>query len=159
MKRICGVLVLCLLAGCASTGDIYKNYEKLGRLENGVNAQQAKIIAQRKLIATEEKDAYRISLPDIKNDPSANKYPGYWFVVFGHNWLEPLSNDALTASYTDLREKVFLVVIDKKTAEVPFVGEWFPQRENDFDWVFHPRAYNKKDPLTLPPGKQSKEVF
>ena len=63
------LLALCFLAGCTSTKAIYKNYDNLVHLENGVNAEQAKIIAQRKLIDTEEKDSYRISFPDIKTGP------------------------------------------------------------------------------------------
>jgi len=153
-----GFLVLCVLSGCTSTKAIYKNYDNL-HIENGVNAQQAKIMAQRILINTEEKDDYRISFPDIKTGLLANKYPGYWFVVFGHNLFEPMSSNALTESYKDLLETEYLVVINKKTGKSPFFGEWYPKRENDFDWVFDQHAYNRKDPLVLPPGKQSKELF
>jgi len=89
----------------------------------------------------------------------AYKYPGYWFVVFGHNWLEPLSVNALTDTYRELMATEYLVVINKKTGRMPFYGEWYPKRENDFDWVFDQHAYNRKDPLILPPGKQSKQLF
>lgn len=153
------LLALCLLTGCTSTQAIYKNYDKIVHNEHGVNAEQAKIIAQKKLINTEEKDSYRISFPDIKTGQLAYKYPGYWFVVFGHNWLEPLSTEALAGTYTELRETEYLVVIDKKTGQVPFFGKWYPKRENDFDWVFDRHAYNRKDPLILKPGRQSKELF
>ena len=153
------LLAFCLFAGCTSTDAVYKNYDHLVRLEDGVNGQEAKIIAQKKLINTEEKDSYRTSYPDIKTSPMARKYPDYWFVVFGHNWLEPMSGDALNATYTELRESLFLVVINKKTGETPFIGEWYPKRENDFDWVFDQHAYNHKDPLALPPGKPARELF
>ena len=150
--------VLCFLAGCTSTKAIYKNYDSIRNPQNGVNAEAAKIIAQKKLINTEEKGDYRISYPDIKTGPLANKYPNYWFVVFGHNWFEPMSSNALSGSYTELKEKNFLVVIDKRTGGVIFYGEWFPKRENDFDWVFDRRAYNRNDPLVLPPGKPAREM-
>jgi hypothetical protein len=159
MKRFYPVLILCLLTGCTSTEAIYKNYDKMVHVEGGVNAEQAKIIAQRKLINTEEKDSYRISYPDIKTGPIVYKYPGYWFVVFGHNWLEPMSSNPLAGTYTELRETEYLVVINKKTGKIPFFGRWYPKRENDFDWVFDQHAYNRKDPLVLPPGRQSKEIF
>lgn len=159
MNKVYWLLALALLTGCTSTEAIYKNYDKMVHLENGVNAEQAKIIAQKKLINTDEKDSYRISYPDIKTGPLVYKYPGYWFVVFGHNWLEPMSSDPLAGTYTQLRETEYLVVINKKTGQVPFFGEWYPKRENDFDWVFDQHAYNRKDPLILPPGKQSKELF
>ena len=153
------LLAICLLAGCTSTDAIYKNYNKLEHFENGVNAKQAKIMAQRMLINTEERDSYRISYPDIKTGPLVYKYPGYWFVVFGHNWLEPMSKNPLAGTYRELMETEYLVVINKKTGHMPFFGEWYPKRENDFDWVFDPHAYNRIDPLALPPGKQSKELF
>jgi hypothetical protein len=94
-------------------------------------------------------------MPDIKTGPIADKYPGYWFVVFGHNWFFPMSQNALGLTYTQLRETEYLVVINKKTGEVLFYGQWYPKRENDFDWVFDRRAYKKKDLLALPPGEQS----
>ncbi|MBF0570358.1 MAG: hypothetical protein HQL12_00660 [Candidatus Omnitrophica bacterium] len=157
--RAGGILALCFLLGCTSNRAIYKNYDNFVHLQNGVDVRSAKVIAQKKLINTEEKDSYRISFPDIKTGPLVYKYPDYWFVVFGHNLLEPLSGDALKASYSDLIETEYLVVINKKTGKIPFFGEWYPKRENDFDWVFNPHAYNRKDPLVLPPGKQSKELF
>ena len=153
------LLLLCFLAGCTSTKAIYKNYDTMVNLSNGVDSKEAKIMAQKKLINTEEKDTYRISFPDIKTGPLVYKYPDYWFVVFGHNWLEPMSMSPLAGTYTELRETEFLVVINKKTGKIPFFGQWYPKRENDFDWVFAPHAYNKKDPLALPPGKQSKEKY
>jgi hypothetical protein len=151
--------ILCLLVGCTSTKAIYKNYDNLVRPDKSVNAEQAKIMAQRILIDTEEKDSYRISFPDIKTGSMVYNYPNYWFVVFGHNFLEPMSSNALTESYKDLLQTEYLVVINKKTGKSPFFGEWYPKRENDFNWVFDQHAYNRKDPLVLPPGKQSKEIF
>jgi hypothetical protein len=159
MKKFHYLLALCFLTGCTSTEAIYKNYDKLVDLKDGVNAEQAKIIAQKKLINTEEKDSYRISYPDIKTGQLVYKYPGYWFVVFGHNWLEPMSMNPLAGTYTELREAEYLVVINKKTGKIPFSGEWYPKRENDFDWVFDQQAYNRKDPLVLPPYKRSKDLF
>jgi len=153
------ILTLFFWAGCTSTQAIYKNYDQLVKPNGGVDAQSAKIMAQRVLIATEEKDSYRVSFPDIKSGPMANKFPDYWFVVFGHNYLEPLSTNALTESYKDLVQTEYLVVIDKKTGKSPFFGEWYPKRENDFDWVFDPHAYNRTNPLALPPGKQSKALL
>ena len=153
------ILTLCLLAGCSSTKAIYKNYDTLVRTSDGVNAQEAKIMAQRILIGTEEKDSYRVSYPDIKTGPMVARYPDFWFVVFGHNFLEPLSTSALTDTYRELLKTEYLVVINKKTGKSPFFGEWYPKRENDFDWVFDQHAYNRKDPLALPPGRQSKEIF
>jgi hypothetical protein len=159
MKKIYSLLALCFLVGCTSTEAVYKNYKDLVHSENGVNSEQAKIIAQRMLIDTAERDSFRISYPDIKTGQMVSQYPGYWFVVFGHNWLEPMSSSPYAGTYTELKETEYLVVIDKKTGNTPFFGEWYPKRENDFDWVFDQHAYNRKDPLALPPGRQSKELF
>ncbi|MDE2028740.1 MAG: hypothetical protein KGK03_06150 [Candidatus Omnitrophica bacterium] len=155
------VLLLCFLAtaaGCASTKAIYKNYQRMVH-PGPVGTEQAKIIAQRKLIDTIERDSYRVTYPDIKTGALAAKYPDYWFVVFGHNWLEPMNKHAYLNTYTQLRQAQYVVVINKKNGDVKFFGEWYPERENDFDWVFDPHAYNRKNPLALPPYKQSKELF
>jgi len=151
--------MILILAGCTSTKAIYQNYDHLVKPGQSVNDQQAKIMAQRILISTEEKDSYRVSYPDLKTGPLVAKYPAYWFVVFGHNFLEPMSQDALTTSYKDLLQTEYVVVINKKTGTSPFFGEWYPKRENDFDWVFDLHAYNRKDPLVLAPYKQSQKLF
>ncbi len=153
------IFALCLLSGCTSTKAIYRNYDTMVHVDKGVDAEAAKIMAQRMLIDTEVRDDYRVSFPDIKTGSMVYKYPDYWFVVFGHNFMEPLSQNALTPTYRELVETEYLVVINKKTGKMPFYGQWYPKRENDFDWVFDQHAYNRKDPLVLPPGKQSKEMF
>ena len=86
------------------------------------------------------------------------KYPGYWFVLFGHNWLEPLSQEPLTPTYSELRQTQYLVVINKKTGTIAFYGEWYPKRQNDIDWVFDQEAYRRNNPLALPPYKKSKQI-
>jgi hypothetical protein len=158
MKKYFSV-ALCFLLGCTSTQAINKNYNNLVHTENGVSEQAAKIIAQKQLINTYDKDHYRLTAPDIKTGPLVRKYPGYWFVVFGHNWFSPMSTDSLAGTYRELYKTEYLVVIDKKTGKIPFFGLWYPKRANDFDWVFDRDAYRKKDPLALPPGEQSKELF
>ncbi len=159
MRKISGILALCLLTGCTSTETVYKNYDNLMPVRNGATAEQAKVIAQRALINTEEKDCFRLSFPDINTSPMALKYPDYWFVVFGHNFLEPFLPYPLIESYRELVQMEYVVVIDKKTGKILFHGEWFPKRENDFDWVFDPHAYNRKDPLVLPPYQHSRELL
>jgi hypothetical protein len=153
------ILPLIFLAGCVSSKDVYKNYDSMVRPGQEVNAGQAKVIAQKKLLGTIDKERYRVSYPDIKTGEIVKKYPDYWFVVFGHNWLEPMSTYPMAWTYKQLRETEFLVVIDKKTGGTLFVGEWYPKRENDFDWVFNPHAYNRKDSLALPPGEQTKALY
>ncbi len=157
MKTMVSVLGLVCVLGCASTEAIYKNYKQMVRVEDGVNEQEAKIIAQHQLIDTAQKRDYRITAPDLKTTPEALKYPDFWFVVFGHNWLSPISMDPLAKTYTALRETQCLVVIEKATGKVEFFGEWYPKRANNFDWVFDKKAYLKNSPLALPPGEQVQE--
>ena len=140
-----------MLLGCASTEAIYKNYNSMVNFKDGVNEQEAKIIAQRIIITTEEQSNYRITAPDIKSTHEALKYPDFWFVIFGHNWLSPISTDPMAKTYTELREAQFVVVINKMNGNIKFAGLWYPKRADNFDWVFDPDAYKQNNPLALSP--------
>ena len=149
-------VVLC--SGCASVKTVDQDYKHHVNLTDGVDFKEAKIIAQKKLLSTEDKDTFCLSLPEIKTGHLVSAYPRYWFVTFGPNWLEPMSKEALTESYHELKEKVFIVVIDKNSGDIFFAGTWYPKREDDFNWIFHPAAYNDNNPLALPPGEASREI-
>ena len=154
MKSILNGFILIsvfVMAGCASTEAIYKNYNQLVNFKDGVDSKEAKIMAQRIIVATDEKRDYRITAPDIKTSPAALKYPEYWFVVFGHNWLAPISTDAMAGTYTQLRETQFLVVINKSDGNIKFAGLWYPKRADNFNWVFDPDAYKLGNNLALSP--------
>lgn len=154
------VLMIALTAGlisCASREDIIKNYEEKVNYADGVNVEEAKSIAKRKIIMTEEKRNYRITAPDILNNIYAQKYPEYWFVVFGHNWLSPISTDPNSKTYTELKEAQYLVVIHKSTGDIAFAGEYFPKRSQEFDWVFKERR-PWEERLTPPAGVPSQET-
>ena len=154
MKNILNGLIIISLAaiiGCASSEAIYKNYNTLVNLKDGINEQEAKILAQRILVSTDQERDYRVTAPDIKTSLQALKYPDFWFVVFGHNWLSPMSTDPMAKTYTQLRETEFLVVINKSNGNIRFSGLWYPKRADNFDWVFDPQAYMLKDSLSLPP--------
>ncbi len=152
------ISMMVILTGCASAQAVYKNYDAMVNTADGVSEVEAKLIAQKKIVNTEEKRDYRITAPDVKSNAEALKYPDYWFVVFGHNWFSPISMDSSAKTYTQLRETQYLVVISKQTGDVKFFGEWYPKRENNFYWVFDPEAYRKEHGLlSLPPGEQSKE--
>ena len=160
MRKISWVLgIVFLTIGCASTDAVYNNYDRLVNVKDGVNEQEAKIIAQRMIVNTMEKRDYRITAPDIRTTPEALQYPDFWFVVFGHNWLSPMSTDPMAKTYTQLRETQYVVVISKKDGTLKFYGQWYPKREADFDWVFDMNAYKRKDPLALPPYEKSDKLF
>jgi hypothetical protein len=142
---------LFIIAGCASTDAIYKNYDTLVNVKDGVNEREAKIIAQKIIISTDEQRNYRVTAPDIKTDYETSKYSDYWFVVFGHNWFSPISTDPLAKTYTELKEAQFIVVINKQDGDIKFTGLWYPKRSHDFNWVFDPEAYKRSSQLALPP--------
>ncbi len=153
------LITILILSGCASTDAIYRNYDKLVNIQDGVDAQEAKIMAQKDLIGMQQKRDYRVTAPDLKTTPEALQYPDYWFVVFGHNWLSPMSTDPLAKTYTQLREAQYVVVIDKKTGEIKFSGEWYPKRQDNFEWVFDPYAYKKASSLSLPPYEPGRKLL
>lgn len=127
------------LSACASREDIMKNYEERIDYSNGVEFQEAKIIAQRKIISVEEKRNYKITAPGVLNNAAAKAYEDYWFVVFGPNWLSPISTDGSAKTYTQLKEARYLVVISKIDGQIVFAGEYFPKRSPEFNWVFEER--------------------
>lgn len=155
MKQLLCVLGLVVLVGCASTEAIYKNYATMVNVQDGVSIQEAKIMAQKSIIGTQEKRDYRVTAPDIKTTMEAQKYPDYWFVVFGHNWLSPISTDPMAKTYTELKETVYLVVINKMTGEIKFNGQWNQKRADNFDWIFDPESFRKEHALGIFPGEPS----
>ena len=155
MHQVLFIFLMLVVCGCASTEAIYNNYTQMVNVSDGVSEQEAKIIAQKQIIDTQEKRHYRITAPDIKTTPEALKYPDYWFIIFGHNWFSPISMDPTAKTYTQLRETQYLVVIDKSTGVIKFAGEWYPKRIGNFDWVFNPDGYKREHPLALPPAEKS----
>ena len=158
MNRIL-LIVLLAVAGCTTTEAVYKNYDTMVNLSDGVNAEEAKIIAQKNILNMQEKRNYRITAPDIKTTPQAERYPEYWFVVFGHNWFSPISMDPTAKTYTELRETQYLVVMSKADGIIKFSGEWYQKRQNDFDWIFNPEASKVANPLALPAGDDGHPVY
>ena len=148
------LLACVLFCGCASTEAIYKNYDNMVNLSDGVSIPEAKIIAQKEILSSYEKRNYRVTVPDVKATPEALKYPDFWFVVFGHNWFSPISMDPEAKTYTQLRETQYVIVIDKQTGAIKFSGQWYPKRANNFDWVFNLHEYKTGDSLALPPYKK-----
>lgn len=124
------------LSACASRENIMQNYEERVDTNDGIDAREARTIAQRKIISVPEKRNYKITAPGFLNTPATKKYGDYWFVVFGHNWLSPISTEDGAKTYTELKEAQYLVVIHKGEGQIVFAGEYFPKRSPDFAWVF-----------------------
>lgn len=157
MRIVLIVMLAMGLASCASREDIIQNYEEKVNYADGVNISEARLIAKRKIITTDEKRNYKITAPGVLANIYTEKYPNYWFVVFGHNWLSPISTDENAKTYTELKEAQYLVVIDKTTGDIPFSGEFFPKRSHDFDWIFRERR-PWEERTTPPAGVPSPET-
>ncbi len=54
-------------------------------------------------------------------------------IIFGRNWLSPISTEEGAKTYTELKEAQYLVVIAKKDGQIYFSGEYYPKRSPDFD--------------------------
>lgn len=128
-----------MISSCASREDIMKNYEERVDFNDGVNITEAKIIAQRRILSVQEKRYYKLTAPGVINNAASFQYDDYWFVVFGRNWLSPISTEEGTKTYTELKEAQYLVVIGKKDGQIVFAGEYYPRRSSDFTWVFQER--------------------
>jgi hypothetical protein len=151
------VLALVGLTSCASREDIVRNYEEKVDYSDGVSVSEAKLVAKRKIITVQEKRNYKITDPQILNTIFSQKYPDYYFIVFGHNWFSPISTDENAKTYRDLMAAQYLVVINKATGEIPFYGEYFPKRSHGFEWVFQDRK-PWEDRVNPPAGIPSKEI-
>lgn len=128
-----------MMTSCASREDIMQNYEERVNYTDGINLKEAKIIAQRKIISVQEKRYYKITAPGVINNDASLKYDDYWFIIFGRNWLSPISTEEGAKTYTELKEAQYLVVIGKKDGQIVFSGEYYPKRSPNFDWVFQER--------------------
>ncbi len=151
------VVMVVSLTSCASREDIIRNYEEKVEYADGVNAMEAKLIAKRKIITVQEKRNYKITQPVLLNTLHTQKYPQYWFVVFGHNWFSPISTDEGAKTYRELMAAQYLMVIHKESGEIAFYGEYFPKRSNGFDWVFQERR-PWEDRINPPAGIPSQEI-
>lgn len=158
MLPILLLAVVVLFNGCASIKAIERNYQHMVDVKDGVDIQEAKIIAQHEIILTYEKRDYRVTAPDINTTDYAKQYPDFWFVTFGHNWFSPMSTDPLAKTYTELREGVYVVVIDKKTGAIQFSGEWYPKRDESFNWVFNPDGYRASNSMALAPFSKGHRI-
>lgn len=129
---ICGFVIF--ISGCATISSIERNYRNID-LSNGINSEEAKIIAKNQIIQTNFKDDYRIIAPkvydtsefdneaiieesfivDIMSDSTLYsngkfRYSDSWHVVFRPKFLNFLST-------------YYLFVIDKNSGQVQYAHE------------------------------------
>ncbi|UCC95823.1 MAG: membrane lipoprotein lipid attachment site-containing protein [Candidatus Omnitrophota bacterium] len=128
MKRLIFLLgIALLLNGCATIASIRHHYAKID-YSNGVNKEEAVLIAKHHLISTEYKYSYRVIAPWVESWEERNA----WIVWFAPKKLRFI----FPQDFLDLFiPKKYCVVIDKETGEVHqkesglFRGRMYPVEE------------------------------
>ena len=115
MKKYIGVILL-LTAGCASSSTtniqaISKSYDTV-IFNDGINADEAKIIAQREIIKQNLVKFYDISNPKILTDVTdLPHHEKYWFVSFSEKKIANI-------------EFIFMAIINRDTGKVKFSDDF-----------------------------------
>lgn len=128
--RLVSLILLLPLLGCATMSSIRNSYKKIN-FSDGIDINEAKIIAKNEIIKTDAKNEYKIIGPEacdigdlnakavtnklfkeilIRNEDIGREYPNSWIVVFHPKLLSFFSIS-------------YLVVIDKNTGEVKLSKE------------------------------------
>ena len=116
---------LIILEAAPPTAAIYKNYDKIVPCSKWHECRIPQDHRTTDLINTKERTIMGPRFLTL-NSQIVYKYADYWFVVFRHNWLEPVSQNALTDTYRELIATEYLVVINKKTGKIPFLANGIP---------------------------------
>ena len=116
-------LILLFLVGCTSTSakniaTVSSNYETV-IFSDGVNAEEAKVIAQRELIKQNLVKFYDILNPKIMTDVTdLPNYEKYWFVSFKEIKIANI-------------EFIFMAIIHRNTGKVRFSNDF----KEDKRWI------------------------
>lgn len=126
MQRIILIMLLAAatFAGCTARQVAESDYERIV-YHNGINHFEAEAIAYHYLFNSVYKSYYDIFSLEIRKDPQAKKYSGYWFVHFS-----PAAHH---------ETKSFLVVIDKANGNILTAEGYVPHIQTALDWVFRKR--------------------
>lgn len=126
MNKYISLIAIALLAcGCNSISTVTEKY-KMINYADGINSDDAKLIAQKELIDSRYKGPVDVLMPSLVAHEDALKYPQYCFVSFpSTNYSSPL--------------KDYLFVIDKRTAAIIYQGWWNAQLNPGLGWVFEKR--------------------
>ncbi len=91
---------------------------------NGIDREEAMIIAQMRISKTMEAQSHKVTEPMVLSGTNAQAYPDYWFVIFPPKF------------FSFQWSTQYLVVIDKKTGEIRHASPWNPRERDNFDWIF-----------------------
>lgn len=113
-KYLLGALVA--LTGCSSSAvvtsrSVLKAYEAVV-VEDGISLDEAKVIAQERLVKANEVRIYDLAAPQVAGDVSdLPRYQDYWFIFFKERKV-------VNIEYT------FMVAVDKKSGDVQYAGDY-----------------------------------
>ncbi|MFH1655047.1 MAG: lipoprotein [Candidatus Omnitrophota bacterium] len=123
MRRITYLLVAAVfLSGCATISSINKNYYRIN-YDDGVDTNEAKVIAKKTLNGSEYRNQYIIIFPYILDDARTAGYSEYRFVVFRPKKIQIIRTS-------------FLVVVSKITGEVLHSGQFYTKGTRSFEPIF-----------------------
>lgn len=109
------MFILLLSVGCATSlqqkvKTVMDKYEKVN-FEDGIDLDDAEIIAQRALAKQNLADRYDIEKPQVVRDVTdLPNYENYWFISFKENKFSSI-------------EYVFMVLVEKATGKVKFADD------------------------------------
>ena len=105
-EMICILISISCFLGCSTYSAINKGVARIS-YDDGINADEAKLIAKKNLVETPFLGwaGFRIIAPSILNNVDTRKYPQYWFVFFHPNMVIR-------------REGGYLIVVDKRNGEI-----------------------------------------
>lgn len=113
-KYILGALVV--FTGCSSSAvvtsrSVLKAYETVV-VEDGISLDEAKVIAQERLIKANEARIYDLAAPQVAGDVAdLPRYQDYWFIFFKERTVANI-------------EYMFMVAVDKKSGDVQYAGDY-----------------------------------
>lgn len=131
------VAAVIFTAGCADNIMTLASRPKKVDTTDGVNIQEARMIARAALKESSEASDYRANSGVVIDNFMSKAYPGYWFVGF--------ANKRFDQSFWE-----YLVVVEKEAGDVYFSGAYVPLEVFSYDWVF------KKD---LPVNEEEEVIY
>ena len=114
------IIITLFLTGCASlliseSEAVLKRYPTVV-FEDGINLEEAKLIAQRELIRSNEVAIYELARPQVVDHVADLPHSeNYWFIFFNER-----SNAAI--------KYIFMAVIDKKDGRVKFANDYAEEK-------------------------------
>lgn len=117
MRKLSFIFVL-LVSGCASTSTIDQGFESVD-YSDGINAVEAKRIAQKFLLGQPSANEYAVSMPDIDTDIFSS-FPEWK----GKAWVVGFAGKSFNI-FNRYYQRMFVVAVDKKTGNIRFYQDGY----------------------------------